>query len=256
MSDYVLFQMYSGVRSQLIEKHKFYVQQAQKRLLEQFTDEAISQEADQVAEETWKKYGENFNPDIDDESHGAEAAYDEGVWRYQLLTELRDNVRLSIIAGFFHEWEKNLRQWLVNEVNEWLHGNVTKDKIWKAQLTDLFDLLKSFGWSLQSSTFFPHLDACRLVVNVYKHGDGQSLENLSSNYPEFLKHPFESMRGEMSKMWLSPSHEHLTVTDSDLDVFSNAIVQFWTEIPENVCNNQITDPPNWLINAIKKDRDG
>lgn len=254
MADRVLFNMYSGFRDQLIEKHKFFVQQARFRLLDQFTDEAISEEADRTAEESWERRGQYFDPDRHDPGDFAEAANDDGIWRYQLLTEMRDSVRLSIVAGFFHEWEKNLRQWLVDEVRHWHHGDVTKQSIWMKNIVDLFELLESFGWSLRDSAFFPDLDACRLVVNVHKHGDGPSLTELANSYPQFLEHPLAAMRGEIGEMWFSPSYENLKVTDENLEAFSAAILQFWRDVPENIFDSQITDPPSWLIKAIEKDR--
>lgn len=253
MMDRVLFQMYSGHRAQLIEKHEFYVEQAKKRLLNQFTDEAISQEADRAAESSLEKRGQYFDPDRHDPGDFEEAAYHDGVWQYQLMTELRDSVRLSIVSGFFHEWEKNLRQWLVDEVQHWHYGDETRSAVWKKNLGDLFELLESFGWSLKSSPYFPDLDACRLVVNVYKHGDGPSLSELAKSYPQFLEHPLEAMRGQVGEKWFAPSYEHLKVSDKDLDAFSAAIHEFWKDIPENVFNSQITSPPSWLIKAINKD---
>ena len=253
MSDRVLFQMYSGHRSQLIEKHVFYVEQAKKRLLDQFTDEAISQEADLAAEQSLERRGQYFDPDRHDPGDFEEAAYHDGVWQHQLMTELRDSVRMSIVSGFFHEWEKNLRQWLVDEVQHWHHGNEARGAVWKKNLTDLFDLLESFGWSLKSSHYFRDLDACRLVVNVYKHGDGPSLSELAKTYPQFLEHPLEAMRGQVGEKWFAPSYEHLKVSDTDLEAFSAAIQEFWKDVPEDVFDSQITDPPNWLIKAIEKD---
>lgn len=253
MADRVLFNMHSGFRAQLIEKHEFYVSHAKTRLLEQFTDEAISQEADRASDESWKKRGRNFDPDRHDLSDFAEAAYDDGIWRYQLLNEMRDNVRLSIIAGFFHGWEKNLRQWLVDEIRHWHQGEGTRERIWKANLLDLFALLESFSWNVRSSEYFADLDSCRLVVNVFKHGDGTSLSELAEYYPRFLRHPLASMRGEISQMWFKPRHEHLTVSDQDLEAFSRAVIRFWSEVPENVLNSQINTPPSWLVKAIEKD---
>jgi hypothetical protein len=37
------------------------------------------------------------------------------------------------------------------------------------------DLLESIGWTIREKAYYPHLDACHLVVNVYKHGRGASL---------------------------------------------------------------------------------
>ncbi len=254
MTDRVLFNMYSGHRAQLIEKHEFYVDQAQKRLLDQFTDEAISEEADQEEQRSYEKRGQYFDPDRDDPADSMEEAFHDGVWRYQLMTELRDNVRLSIIAGFFHEWEKNLRQWLVDEVRKWHSGEEARSSIWKKSVRDLFELLESFGWSLKTVPYFAKLDACRIVVNVYKHGDGPSLRELASTYPQFLEHPLEAMRGQVGDKWFAPSYEHLKISDQDLEGFSDAIQNFWKDIPENVFNSQFASPPVWLSKAFEKDK--
>lgn len=254
MTRHVLFQMYSGHRAQLIEKHVFYVEQAKKRLLDQFTDDAVREEADRAAQESWEARGQSFDPEYGDPADGAEAAFEDGVWRYELLTELRDSVRLSIVSGFLHEWEKNLRQWLVDEVRHWHHGDEVRRVIWKKNLIDLFDLLESFGWPLKSEPYFTDLDACRLVVNVYKHGDGPSLDQLAASYPRFLVHPLEELRGQVDDMWISPSYDYLQISDQDLDTFSEAVRSFWQDMPENTFDEQITDPPSWFLKAFERDK--
>ena len=62
MGSYVRFRMDPGYRDQLVEKHIFYVQQAKKRLLEQFTDAAISHEADGVADDILGTPGAELQP--------------------------------------------------------------------------------------------------------------------------------------------------------------------------------------------------
>lgn len=255
MKDPVLFQMYSGHRARLVEEHEFYVQQAKKVLLIHFSGQAISEEADRAAKESLGRRAQYFDPDCEDPGDFEEAAYHHGVWQYQLMAELRDSLRLGIIAGFFHAWEKNLRQWLVDEVRRWHHGHITKDSIWKTNLVDIFGLLESFAWPLKSASFYRDIDACRLVVNVYKHGDGPSLTDLAKTYPRFLEHPLEAMGEQVGGMWVAPSFECLKVADNDLDAFSAAIIQFWKDVPEDVFCSQITDPPNWIIKAIEKDQE-
>lgn len=254
MTDSVLFQMWSRHRAQLLEKHRFYVSQAKERLLKQFTEDAISAEADKAAEEALERRGQFFDPERHDPGEVGEAAYHDGVWQFELLSELRDNVRLSIVAGFFHAWEKSLRQWLVDEIAHWHRGDATKRVIWKKNIAELFDLLESFGWGLQARPYFKDLDACRLVVNVYKHGDGPSLNELAIRYPHLFDHPFGDMTGELEEAWLSPRFEYLRVCDGHLDAFSNAILRFWQDIPENIFDSQIKEPPAWLIKAIEKDK--
>lgn len=99
----IYFQMFSKYRKSLIEKHKFYMEQATMLLLGQLTEQAILKAADTEAEKTWISRGKNFDPDLDDEGSIADDAEQAGVWRYTLLSELRDQTRLSIVAGMFYQ---------------------------------------------------------------------------------------------------------------------------------------------------------
>ena len=44
--------------------------------------------------------------------------------------------------------------------------------MWSADFVQIAELLESIGWQIGSAGHFKMLDACRLVVNVYKHGKG------------------------------------------------------------------------------------
>ena len=97
-------------RQELISNHKFYVEQARKRLLSQFED--VSGEADKFAEEWLSKADQWFDPDRHDPDEFQEQAYDKSITFYGLLTDMHDQTRLSVIAGMYHEWDKQLRDWL------------------------------------------------------------------------------------------------------------------------------------------------
>jgi hypothetical protein len=104
---YALFQMWSDFRQSLIRRHEFSVEQAQKRLRSQF--ENMEAEADMAGEEGPEESGRYFDPDRHDEGSFYEAAQDVSIEFYGLLYEMRENTRLSAVAGMFHEWEKQLR---------------------------------------------------------------------------------------------------------------------------------------------------
>lgn len=248
-----LFYMWPWSRSQLLERHEFYVEQARARLLAPFTDEAIESEADREAE-TWLEIGaRRFDPDRDDPAEAQQAAYEKGAWRYELLTELRNNMRLSVVAGFFHSWEKNLRGWLVEETEHWLRSEHTREALWKKKVADLFELLSCFGGAFADDSYFRDLNACHLVVNVYKHGDGPSLQSLVKDHPEFLRHP-QNGSASFTGIRLPANHEHLTVADEDVDRFADAIARFWSDVPENVTYSISTAWPKWFEKAVEKDR--
>lgn len=251
MSGYVLFQMWGPFRQSLIQRHLFYVEQARKRLLSQFGN--IEADADQAAEAWLEKSDQYFDLDRHDPADIYEAANDVGIEFYGLLSNMREQTRLSVVAGMFHEWDKQLRDWLVREIQHWHRGDNITLKVWSADFQQIAELLESFGWNVCSTDYFRALDACRLVVNVYKHGEGKSLAELKGNFPEYLDGPFSGSGGAFSENKYQ-DHTHLKVSDDQFQAFSDAILSFWRNIPQNVPESQITDVPDWFGKAIMKDR--
>ena len=250
MSDYVWFQMWGPFRQSLIDSHLFYVDQARKRLISQFDD--IESEADKAAEEWLERSKYRFDPDRHDPGSFYEAAEGVGVEFYGLLSDMRDQTRLSVVAGMFHECDKQLRDWLVREIQHWHQGDNTPLKVWSVDFGEIADLLECLGWEIRSARYFPALDACRLVVNVYKHGEGKSLVDLRQNYPEYLEAPFQSAGGIFSGVEYR-DHTHLKVSDEQFQAFSDAIIAFWQDVPESVFSSQTTDVPTWFEKAILND---
>jgi hypothetical protein len=255
MSDYVLFQMWGPFRQSLIDRHIFYVEQAQKRLLSQFNN--IEADADRASEEYLENRSGYFDPDRHDPSDFYEAAHDAGIEFYGLLSDMREQTRLSVVAGLFHEWDKQLRDWLTREIGNWHNGATAAKKIWSADFVMIADLLESLGWKVRSAAYFQTLDACRLVVNVYKHGEGKSLDDLSQNYPDYLVDPLKAHGGELAEI-LSQNrdldHTHLKVSDAQIQAFSDAIVTFWRSVPVNTFQSQVIAVPSWFEKAILTDR--
>jgi len=249
---YVLFQMWGPFRQSLIDGHLFYVEQARKRLLTQF--ENIEAEADKASEDWLENNSHRFDPDRDDPGSFYEAAGEAGIEFYRLLSDMRDQTQLSVVAGMFHEWDKQLRDWLVAEVRHWHRGDLAAEKIWKANFSDLADLLEGLGWKIRSTGYFKLLDACRLVVNVYKHGKGTSLDDLKQSFPEYLPDPNVGTRLAWSSIDVL-DHTDLKVSDAQFQAFSDAIVSFWRDVPENISEADVASVPTWFEKAILKDRD-
>lgn len=249
MNNYVFFKMWGPLRLSLIKGHQFYVEQARERLLSQFAN--MEAEAEKASAEWLEKSSDRFDPDRHDPSDFYEAANDAGIEFYQLLSDMRDQTRLSVIAGMFHEWEKQLRDWLVREIQHWHHGDTASAKVWSADFGKIADLLESFGWKIRSSDYFSTLDACRLVVNVYKHGDGPALRDLRLKHSEYLEDRLSSsgLPGTFDLV----DYTNLKITDEQFQAFSDAIVAFWRNVPDRVVGSQLTQIPEWLKKAIQSD---
>jgi hypothetical protein len=165
---------------------------------------------------------------------------------------MRDQTSLSVVAGMFHEWDKQLRGWLVREIEHWHSGDHLPRKIWTADFGQISELLDSIGWRIHSTDYFRLIDACRLVVNVYKHGLGNSLDDLKEKYPEYLHDPLNGMGFDFLGKDLR-DHTNLKVSDDQFQAFSEAIVAFWTAVPENTWLSKIGNVPDWLEKSILKD---
>lgn len=243
--------MWEPYRQDLMAEHRFYVEQARKRLLSQF--ENIETEADKAAEEHLDKMSIHFNPDKHDPSDFYEAAHDKGIEFYQLLSDMHENTRLSVIAGMFHQWDKKLRDWIVCEMHHWHHGENAKGSIWKADVLAIMDFLVAFGFNVKDLPCYERLDAMRLVVNVFKHGNGRSLDELKESFPEFIS---DSLGGigdhKLSLHYLD--HTNMKVSDVQLEQFSEAILDFWKDVPKEIFLPDELNAPKWFEKSFLKDR--
>lgn len=240
------YQLMDSERELRISEHRFYVDQAKSRLLSQFAN--IEAEADQAEAEHWERSGQSFDPDWDDPGDQAEAARDHGVEFYQLLSEMHDRTRLSVVAGMYHHWDKTFRRFLVREFR-WprlVIGDHTRRALWKLDSAKLEKLLGAIGLDLSALACYQRVDAMRLVVNVFKHGEGKSLDELRQHYPEFLR--------LSSSGWVLSDDTDIELSDSHVDEFAEAIELFWRELPPSVTFDEADlDVPDEFEKAWKKD---
>lgn len=246
--DRVFLQMWGPTRGHLIANHEFYVAEAKRRLLDQFEDAAMKADAERHANAWLAERAKYFNPDRDDPGDHYEAAYDENISFYLSLAGLRDSTRLSIIAGMFHEWEKQVRDWLGRELGHHGFGRHAHAAVWSVRVDELFDLFENCSWPVRASDFFPQLQRCQLVANVYKHGNGPSFDTLKDIAPDLV----EGL--DRPAFFVSAlDHTVLSVSDENLASFAEAITAFWRQLPENTFFSQVRAVPKWLYRALRKE---
>lgn len=249
----VAFQMWEPMRQDWMAEHRFYVEQARRRLLSQFDN--MEEEANKAAEEHLETISRDFNPDVHDEADFYEFANDKGIEFYQLLSDMQERTRLGVIAGMYHEWDKKLRQWIAREMMHWHRGEYVVDAVWKTDILSVFELLRVFGFDARAVLGYERLDAMRLVVNVFKHGDGTSFDELKEKYPEVFPDPLGGMESRISLAHLD--YTNMRVSDEHLDQFSAAILNFWQAVPEHMyLPPQEVEVPKWFEKAYQKDRAG
>jgi hypothetical protein len=235
--------MWGPTREMLIEQHEFYLAEARRRLLDQFQDDAMNAEAERHGEEWLFRLAGEGDPDS-----AYEQAIDRSADYYQSLATLRDATRLSIIAGMFHEWEKRLRDWLSIEFGHLGFREAMHQAVWKTNLEGVLDLFTLCGWPVRERPYWPDLELCRLVTNVYKHGRGPSFERLRELAPQLLGN-----EGLIPAYFVSfLDYTSLTVTDGDIARFGAAITAFWRDVPENIFFSQVARVPDWLDRALRQ----
>ncbi len=249
-NEVVRLNLWNEVRAQLIERLDFYHAQAIKRILDQFRD--IEAEADRYAEESYDRRGQYFNPDTDDPASSAEAAWDDGVAYYGLLDDLRKQMILSIAAGMYHEWDKQFRDWLDRELGHNFSLDRIRPELWKQDIGTLFEMLELWGWDLKSQPFHDVIDSCRLIVNVYKHGHGTSLNQLKERFPQYLR----SLGDPGTFGWDYVHYNQLEVDEEALTLFHGAFRDFWKYVPARTIAGHDKSLPPWFEKALtRKPRD-
>ena len=229
----------------ILEPHELYVSEARGRLLAQFYD--IDREAQKAEEEHLEKSAQYFDPDRDDPADAYERAHHEGVSHWLALNEMHNTVTLALTAGMFHQFDKALREKAVREFSHWLDRQIISPLIWGLGFPRLIELIEWVGIKIGGKSFYNRINACRLVVNVYKHGDGDAHRELSSKYPEYYPH------GNLHGLTIFGSgHEDLKVSESQFVEFADAITAFWKSIPQYCHHSQLGDDPTWLEAEYRK----
>jgi hypothetical protein len=247
MSDQVLLQLWSGHRDKVLAELKFYRDQAEKRVLNQFSD--IEAEAEDFSHQEYERMGQYFDPDRHDPSDFAEAAWEKGIDHFMLLQDLQKQMLVGLIAGMYHEFEKQLREWLQREFAHSFRMEKLEPRIWSQDIGKIFDLLESCGWKIRNKRFFGIIDSCRLIVNVFKHGNGKSLDDLKASYPQFLRTTFSG--DDLPTFPEKAEHSDLEVTADDFDKFYQGFRQFWEFVPKETMFSEGNEVPTWFASALK-----
>lgn len=215
-------------RATIIERHDFYVDQVRRRVLSQF--ENIEAEAEQFMEDEYARLGASAGPPID-LSDLADIARERGYDHYALLADLKKQMLLGALAGCYHQWDKELRDFIEHELLHHYRSEDVEKFVWGPDSRTVFQALEEFGWGVTSLSFYADLDAARLVVNVYKHGKGRSAIELCDRYPQYIPNPLGTKRVFSSTLL---DHDWLEISEGQFVVLAAAMRAFWVGFPERL----------------------
>lgn len=247
MQEWTIASIDEETRQKLVSEHEFITTFGKEKLLKHLNLESIRTEAENAGQEALANFGANYDTNSDPD-YFWEMADEIRTVRYQAMWDFERNTRLSIIACFYFNWEKSLREWIASEILCWCKTKDVEAKIWRCEIRRIIDLLRDFNWNIRDYSFFKDLEACRLIVNVHKHGNGISFNKLKRDYPGFVKEE-QDFKDETSFWVESNSFRSLTITDADLDRFSGAITEFWNTMPSAFSSLGIGEPADWFLRA-------
>lgn len=220
--------MHSGSREFYLGRHDFYVKEFKSRILSQFND--LDGDADKFEHEEYERLGQYFDPDRHGQDEFYETAHDNSIAYYLQLTDMQHQMRLSGLAGIYHQWEKDVRGFFEKEIRHVLLDDDAEKKAWGGDFAKIFAFLNDYGWDARSLPFYEPMNQCRLIVNVYKHGKIKVLRDVVRAYPQYFKD-----RGVSCRPWIPPpSHDDLVVEQADFDRLANAFHDFWLQFPERL----------------------
>lgn len=214
----------------IVERHDFYVAQINARVIAQFQN--METDAHRYMEAEYKRMSARYAHEDSDPASAAEDARDNAVGFYELLNDLKQQVILGALAGLYHQWEKELRRFIERELAHDVTPDDAAKAAWSGPVGDVFGVLEQFGWKVREQPFFSIIDACCLIVNVYKHGQGSSLKELDKKYQKYLPDPLG--RSDLSKRPKNISHEWLTVTEQEFADIAKGLREFWEGFPERL----------------------
>jgi hypothetical protein len=238
ISEHVLtLQLYmaSVMKPHILEKHDFYVTQIKERVLAQLKD--LEGDADRYAKIQYQRLIEIPGDDNTDMADLAEMAHERAVSHYELLSDLKEQVILGALAGLYHQWEKELRDFIERELMDGVEAEQASKRAWCGSIMDIFRLLTDFGWDVHGEPFFPKINACRLIVNVHKHGNGPSLDDLRSKYPDYLRDPFGKPLSDPFSDYVN--YDWLTISEQNFNEIACALRAFWVEFPERLYKDRL-----------------
>ena len=103
-----------GQRQLILEKHDFYLDQFNARVLSQLRD--IGGEADRLTNAEYERLGALPGDGSKSLEEIAEEAMERGQTLYGLLSVLRKQMLLGALAGLYHQWDKELREFIEREI--------------------------------------------------------------------------------------------------------------------------------------------
>jgi hypothetical protein len=185
----------------------------------------MDKEVEKYGQELWDNYPGNEDTDPGDV---AEWVQNQCLKRYEALGIMKSNHLLMSISMLHHLWEQRLITFTMREMKHYI--SFPKDEMSFEQVQIVFRLHEVDILNTEASKKLREL---KFLVNIIKHGDGDSAKKLRKIRPDMFESEFAKETDSL-KLYGSAlfSAFALQVTEKDLHDYVEAAKAFWGEMPE------------------------
>ncbi|OGO76911.1 MAG: hypothetical protein A2Y23_08770 [Clostridiales bacterium GWB2_37_7] len=179
-------------------------------------------------------YGEDCDPDF---SGIAEACQEAGIERYEILSLMRYRNLGMWLSCMCQVWEQQLIRFIKHEVENDGLIEFTKE----VDFNEAKECFKFHNYNIESMKCWEQIKELRLLVNVIKHAEGNSADRLRKIRPDYFEWDkrlgYHDDKLKFHKTTLL--EQTLNITNKDFDMYYNALVSFWDEIPERMFSEEL-----------------
>lgn len=162
----------------------------------------------------------------------AERALEIGIEHYSYLKFGKYNLTASWHATLYQLWEQQSRLFLFREMS---HVCKIKFETFCTNLSEIKNFYKFHNVEIEAFSCWVKIEELRHLCNVIKHGDGDSAKKLRKINPVLFKREGEVDYMEAYKTTLL--NDTLNINEVTLNVYKEALLSFWDEIPERNYSN-------------------
>jgi len=224
------------LKSEILSYVKIYFE----KLLPVFRD--IESEADKFSTDFYDNFmNQPAHDEYIDPSSIAEQALEMGIEHYSYLKLGKYNLTATWHATLYQLWEQQLRLFLFREMSH------VYNLEFKTFCTTIAEIKKEFAFhnvDIETFVCWSKIDELSLLCNVIKHGPGNSAEHLQKINPAlFRKEPIlfdkEKEINYMATYNTTLLEETLTIDETTLQEYKEALLSFWDEIPERSYSKEL-----------------
>lgn len=160
------------------------------------------------------------NIDINDGFEYAQERYKDLLWAKKQVLNIAT-------VGLYHLWEKSIRDFLITELHnftnaigkEQKNNKKTQDMILRASFITIKEALSPY---VELNNSLETIAELSQVVNVLKHGEGNSFYCLMKDYPSLINNNSVHI------------NEKLEISVERFRHYHKALSEFWNKLPENI----------------------